>query len=72
MIKVGEKQMVIYGENKDGSFEAEEMTLKKVDSFKGKEIYIFQDSMSYTFVTYNHNNSIDWDFMEKINDRFGE
>lgn len=71
MIKVGEKQMVIYGENKDGSFETEEMTLKKVDSFKGKEIYIFQDSMSYTFVTYNHNNSIDWDFMEKINDRFG-
>lgn len=72
MIKIGEKHEVVFAENNDGTLETEVMTLKEIKKFKGKEIYIYEDGMCYKFVTYNHYGNINWDFMEKINDKFGE
>lgn len=70
-MNINEKYEVIYAENNDGSYEKEEMTLLEIKEYKNKQIYVFRDSAMYEFVTYNHGDNIDWEFMNEINERFG-
>lgn len=67
---IGNQYDVIVGETMSGEFEDDLMTLKDIKSYKGKEVYIFEDSMMYKFVTYNHDDKIDWIFMDEINNEF--
>lgn len=70
-MKVGEKYEVVYAENKDGSFETEQMTFERKRKFKGRDVYVFKDSMGMKFATYPHGETVDWTKMSLINERYG-
>jgi hypothetical protein len=69
---IGEIYSVIVGENQNKSYEYEDLKLKSINFYEGKEIYIFENEFSEEYMMYNHEGSVDWNFIQKvINDLYG-
>lgn len=71
-MEINQQYKVVYGEENGGTLLLELMTLIKIEDYKGErdykgKIFTFRDSMGMYLKTYEHNENIDWEFIEELN-----